>query len=144
MTLNIIAANKRITELETENESLLKQVTEAKNAVENLQAMSVEMSESVEDLQSQVSDLKAENEALLQNHFKQVEALKEEIEKAAETASDKAIDLVASLGVPPDEIKVQAKDMTLTREEVLAKLNALTGKEQTEFYNANKHIIWSK
>lgn len=146
MIFNILKANRMIEELNTEKATLLKRLQETENAFNNLQDMSKDMTEaSAEhakvleqlktDHEKQIADIKAEYESKLKN----LEIAKNE---EATSAASKAADIVASLGVEPEAIKVQEK--CPTKEEVLKKLESLKGQEQTDYYNKVKHIVWSK
>ena len=115
MTINVIKLNKDVETLTADKAALVTKVTELETMVENLQNMSKDMTEAqathntvIETMKTehekQLSDIKAEYEAKIQN-------LEKSKNEEALTTANKAADIVASLGVEPEAIKVTPKEV---------------------------------
>lgn len=130
--LNVIKANKAITELTYEKDGLLKQIenltkdlTEAQDVIGNFMVEK-------EGFDKVKADLKAEYEA------KEAQ-LNKNLEETKASVNSEASNIVAALGVEPDAIKVEPK--ALSPSDILSTFKSLNGKEQQAFYQENKATI---
>ena len=131
----ISESEQSLIKLQEEYDSLNTLFDEAKTNLVN-------MTESHATVSSELARVSEENKALLER----VQDLKAEVAEVAKDSAnfntevaDKAIDLIASIGVPPvDNVEVETETL-----DVMATLKTLKGKELTEFYTQHKTEIFN-
>src|SRR6185503_6760803 len=140
MILNILKANGMITELETEKKNLLTKLQESETEVNNLKNMSKDMTEAQALHNTAIANLKADYEKqitdLKASQVKQVETLQTAVVTESTSAGEKAKDIVASMGLPPETIKVESVVQDI-KEQYLA----LQGTKRIEFFEKHKKEI---
>lgn len=145
MTLNIVAANKRITELETDNKNLLTKVQEAENTITNLKDMSKDMTEAQAEHNKVITQLKADHEKavnqLKADYEKQISDLNNKVSAEAKSSSAKALTLVAQAGLPADTLPVTTTEDNSTN--ILETLKGLSPKELSEKFMNNQKAIFA-
>jgi chromosome segregation ATPase len=130
----ISESEQSLIKLQEEYDSLNTLFDEAKTNLVN-------MTESHATVSSELARVSEENKALLER----VQDLKAEVAEVAKDSAnfntevaEKAIDLIASIGVPPvDNVEVETETL-----DVMATLKTLKGKELTEFYTQHKTEIF--
>ena len=131
----ISESEQSLIKLQEEYDSLNTLFDEAKTNLVN-------MTESHATVSSELARVSEENKALLER----VQDLKAEVAEVAKDSAnfntevaEKAIDLIASIGVPPvDNVEVETETL-----DVMATLKTLKGKELTEFYTQHKTEIFN-
>lgn len=131
----ISESEQSLIKLQEEYDSLNTLFDEAKTNLVN-------MTESHATVSSELARVSEENKALLER----VQDLKAEVAEVAKDSAnfntevaEKAIDLIASIGVlPVDNVEVETETL-----DVMATLKTLKGKELTEFYTQHKTEIFN-
>lgn len=129
--INVIKANKYISELETAAVDTQKKLADAEAMVINLQNMSKDMTEAQAEHENVITQLKAEYEA-------KIEAINKQTDVVALSTANKAADIVASIGVEPETIKAS---VVPTPKEILTTFQKLTGEVAANYYAKNKDTI---
>ncbi len=141
MQLNIFKSQAAIEALTKDNagwadkyQTIEKQLSEAQDTIGTF----MEEKKTHDDA---IAKLKEENvkaiEALTKEHQSQVDKLTVVVADEKNSSSAKAAQILASVGVEAETLKVEAPKAT-TFKEVLATLKTLKGKEAQDFYSANK------
>lgn len=114
---NILKANSRITELEksvsdwhAKYEILNDEKNTLTSSIEEYMLEKAELEKTIETLKAtvttKVEEVKVEATAKIEN-------LEVKVQEEQKSAADRAVEIVASLGVDPDLIKTTAKDATM-------------------------------
>lgn len=155
MTLNIFKLHKELTEALTTNAGLVKQIEGLDNEVNNLKTMSKDVMETQAAHNEVITKLKEENaiaiEALKNDHIKafeklnadykaQIEALTVKANTEAVSAEEKAIKIVANLGVPVEEIPTAA--VVDEPAVILANLKTMSPSQLSEYFNKNQKLVF--
>jgi septal ring factor EnvC (AmiA/AmiB activator) len=111
--VNLSALQATITEKETA-------LQDASAAIEALNASVASKDSSIADLKAKVADLEAKDK----------------------TATEKAVEIVASQGIAPLTVDNTGKGESKTKEEVIAEYKSLKGKAKSLFYEKNKALIY--
>lgn len=106
---------------------LLAKCQSLETEIENLKNMSKDMTEAKAENETVIAGIKAEYE-------KQISELKSGMQKVEVSSEEKAISILASIGVPQEELPKQTVE-TLTPEQLFAKWTELQKSNKTE---ANK------
>ena len=127
--LNIVKANSRITELETQNEDLKKLNEDLTKDVESLKQREATYSLATQDWATEKEALIEGHEeaikALTEKHQQELENLRLTVKSEQASASVKAAEIVASLGVEPEAVKVKESELqpkTVSRFKVVSHL----------------------
>lgn len=134
--LNIFKANTQIQELTNDNTSLLQKCQGFENEIANLKAMSVDMTEKQsqhdnvisklkEDYEKQISTIKAEYEAKIDDLIKTHQ-------EKSNTVAEKAADVIASLGIDPDAIKVTPKEVVVEKPTTYKVISYINNKTESK------------
>jgi Tfp pilus assembly protein FimV len=144
MIINILKANNRIKELEA-NEVEWATKFSAKDAelLELQKAFEAETDKIVKH-NDILNAMKAEHEIIMAKQKTDYEAKIAELDKklleSLNSTGKQALDIVASIGIPAEQVKEVAK--TNTPQDILNQFHALSGLEQTNFFKAHKDEIF--
>lgn len=135
MYINILKANNRITELETDQKEWSNKYQDKCLELANLQKSYEEMASDKQNFDEIIANLKAE-------HAKEIEALKATTVKTEESVNDKAIEKLAAIGIDPVVMPAATVHSELTPTEALNQFNAITDPlQKSEFYQKNRSLI---
>lgn len=124
----------KIESLELENTELRNQLEELSNKDEQISGLQSQLSElqnSVNEKDSRISELES-----------QLSETQIELVESEESASEKAAQIVAGIGIAPIEGVIDEEAVTQTDMSIVDKFKSLKGKEQLEFFQANKDKIF--
>lgn len=123
-----IVSKERLTELEASNKGLLQKLQETENLVKNLQDMSKDMTEKQAQHAEEISNLTNAHakalEELKASHEKQISELKNTLQSESTSTEAKAQRIVASVGLPMDDLPAATKTEPLTIETASAKMKS--------------------
>jgi hypothetical protein len=143
MTLNIFATQRALNEMTVERDGLLKKIGELETGNLNLQNMSKDYTEQIAGHNEAMTKLKAEHAKqiaeLTSNKEVVIKDLEVKTEAAEVSAAAKAADIVASLGIAPETIKVSTISPAKTKLETFLAMPA--GKEKTAYYQLHRTDI---
>ncbi len=158
MIFNPLQANKEIQRLGDVVKALERDLSTEKAEKEDLQktiesfvdeknGIDKKLTDQQAKQETAISDLTADYEKKLAEAVKQKESVVAEVKKVEEVANEKAVEIVANLGVDPKVLPVDSNPVvkTLTPQEAAETFNTLSkeGKnvEASEFYAKNKSLI---
>lgn len=145
--LNVFKSLSKVTELELEKQTLLKQLEESNNMVKNLENMSVEMSDKVKNHNEIIAKLETDNKTALEtmkvDFQKQIDELKTSLIKETNSVEQKAQKIVAeSIGVPMEELpKTVTQGATSVVTNILDGAIGLQGEALSSFIVQNRDAV---
>ncbi len=142
---NILTANSTIAEakqahadLLTRYEALEASVAEYKNTIETFAGEKETFLKQIEDLKA---DTTKKVETVTKENETAIAALVEVAKEESESASDKAVDIVAALGVDQASIPTSNSDIKISHEKEMAKLQ---GPALSNYFVANRKAIFEE
>lgn len=138
--------HRDFTAWQEEKKQLLTKCEEAETAFKNLQDMSKDMTETQAEHNNVIAKLKADHETALTqlkaDYEKQISDLNNKITAEATNTETKAANLIASLGIPQDELpKVALNDNNNIN--ILEKMKALSASELSEQFMKNQKAVFA-
>ena len=142
MQLNIFKSNEQVKELEAEKVSLLNRFELAEKDLRDAQDVIAGFMVKQKKFDSTIEELKKEHastiESLKKENQTKMDVLAVQLEEAKVSAGKQAAQVLASMGVEPETVKVE---VVPTTGDILAKFESLTGKAKSDFYAAYRDQI---
>lgn len=143
---NIFGANKEITRLNTVINEWVERGSTYEKQINELQDTIGKFMVEKESFTKQIEDLKAEQASklteVIEQKDKEVSNLVEVVKETTNSVEDKAIDLVASLGVEPNKVSISSTEVNPTDiQNQWLNLCKTNSKEASEFYKLNREVL---
>lgn len=150
---NIFSALTKVSELEKDNASLLARLSESEDKVHKAEDAIEKFLQEQKTFNIQIDKLKFEHVVAMDNLKSEyqskidsltkelkdkVESLEAQLNSEKESATKKAHQILASIGVEPEAVKVSVKP---TEGDIVGRFQSLSGKEKHDYYEKHKEVI---
>lgn len=131
MKFNIFNTMSQVKELETEKKSLL-------SRLETMEKDLTEAHDTIGEFMVKQKEFDTTIEATRKEYQAKLDALTVQLEEAKASAAKQAAQVLSSIGVEPETVKVE---VVPTQGDIVAQFHSLTGKERSAFYQQHKETI---